>query len=206
MQNTEQTDLAARLLNDDEHVLEDLLRSFGPKIMAIMKQRYLGVLCEADIEDVLSIGLFRLWSTRERFDSTRGSLEVWFFRIVENGARDVLRLGWQKARQMERHNDFDSQPEIGQHINGRSKQLKMELPSDVPQPTQLTMDLRDIIEQLPQAQRHIITADAMAKDTVASSDWLSEELSMKPSTIRVYRKRAMDQIRKQLKERGHDFI
>ena len=79
MLNTEQTDLAKRLLNDDERALEDLLCAFGPYIMALMKQRYWGVLCEQDLEDIISIGLFRLWTARERFDSTRGSIQVWFF-------------------------------------------------------------------------------------------------------------------------------
>ncbi len=201
MQNTEQTDLATRLLNDDEHALGDLLRSYGPKIMVFMKQRYSGILCEADLEDVISIGLFRLWTTRERFDASRGSLQVWFFRIVENTARDVLRLGWQKARQMEQPSDFAVQPDTTPPINGHSKNVTTATSA----PTQLTMDLRDIIEQLPDVQRHIVQADSISKDDVASSDWLAEELSMKPSTIRVYRKRAMDRIRRELKERGHDF-
>lgn len=201
MQNTEQMDLATRLLNDDEHALEDLLRTSGPKIMGLMKQRYLGILCESDLEDVISIGLYRLWTTRERFDASRGSLQVWFFRIVENTARDVLRLGWQKARQMEQPSNFAIQPNITPPINGHTKNIT----TGTSAPTQLTMDLRDIIEQLPDVQRHIVQADSMSKDDVASSDWLAEELSMKPSTIRVYRKRAMDRIRKELKERGHEF-
>jgi len=197
MQNTDQMDLATRLLNDDEHALEDLLHTYGPKIIIVLKQRYSGVLCEADLEDVISVGLFRLWTTRERFDASRGSLQVWFFRIVENAARDVLRLGWQKARQMEQPSDFLIQPDITPPINGHAKNLT--------HPTQLTMDLRDIIEQLPDVQRQIVQADSMSKDDVASSDWLAQELSMKPSTVRVYRKRAMNRIRKELKERGHEL-
>ena len=204
MLNTEQTDLAERLLNDDERALEDLLRTFGPNIMALMKQRYWGVLCEQDLEDIISIGLFRLWTARKRFDSTRGSIQVWFFRIVENAVRDVLRLGWQKARQLELQNDLQLQHAVTEPVNGCSKHITTESQHARSPPTRLTLDLKEIIDQLPEAQRQIITADSIARDDVASSVWLAEELSMNPSTIRVYRKRAMDRIRKRLRERGHD--
>ncbi len=204
MLNTEQMDIATRLLNDDESALEELLRTFGPNIMALMKQRYWGVLGEADIEDILSIALFRLWTARRRFDSSRGSIQVWFFRIVENAARDVLRLGWQKARQLETQDDFELLQSTASTINGRSKNIARRSSSGSSQPTQLTLDLREIVEHLPEVQRTIITADSIARDDVANSHWLAAELSMKPATVRVYRKRAMDRVRKELKERGHD--
>lgn len=200
MQITEQTELADGLLNDDESVLEGILRLSGPSVMAVMKRRYYGVLNEADLEDIMSIGLFRLWTARQRFDPLRGSVQVWFFRIVENVARDVLRLGWQKARQMEVFDEFGTMPS---KCNGYGGHVDRQIPRSC-SATKLEADLREIIGALPEAQRHIITADAMAKDDVASSEWLSEELGMPKSTVRVYRKRAMDRIRKELKQRGHD--
>jgi hypothetical protein len=73
------------------------------------------------LDDVLAVGLFRFRIARERFDAATGSLRVQFLRIADNAARDVLRLGWQKARQLEsdvdpdaiaseldRHRDFDT--------------------------------------------------------------------------------------------------
>lgn len=200
MQITEQTELADGLLNDDESVLEGILRLSGPSVMAVMKRRYYGVLNEADLEDIMSIGLFRLWTARQRFDPLRGSVQVWFFRIVENVARDVLRLGWQKARQMEVFDEFGAMPS---KCNGHSTHVDSPIPRSSAA-TRLEADLKEIIDALPKAQRHIITADAMARDDVASSEWLSEELGMPKSTVRVYRKRAMDRIRKELKQRGHD--
>ena len=125
---------------------------------------------------------------------------------MENAARDVLRLGWQKARQMELQNDFQVQHTVTQPVKGHSKHLNPESYHDRSPPTRLTLDLKEIIDQLPDAQRKIITADSIARDDVASSGWLAEELSMSPSTIRVYRKRAMDRIRKALRERGHDSL
>ncbi|MEO1981192.1 MAG: hypothetical protein ABGZ24_11795, partial [Fuerstiella sp.] len=64
MQTTEQTDLAQRLLDNDEQALDDVLRQFGPMVLVVLTRRYQSVLRETDIEDVISIGLFRLWTNR----------------------------------------------------------------------------------------------------------------------------------------------
>ena len=101
MPSTQQPDLSERLLADDEQVLEDVLRTFGPPIRAVLCRKYRGVLSGEDIEDVLAIGLFRFWVNRRRFDERKGTLRVWFFRIVDNAARDVLKHGWHKARRLE---------------------------------------------------------------------------------------------------------
>ena len=201
MQDTELSDLSARLLNEDEHVLEDILHAFGPGIMTLMKRRYRGVLCEADLEDVLSIGLFRLWTARDRFDDRRGSIQVWFFRIVENTARDVLKVGWQKARQLETNTPYENVSAAA--VNGSVQAAARDCSASQPEQSRLHCDLRDIIADLPEAQRFIITADSLARDDVAASDWLAQELGSNASTVRVYRKRALERIRKELKKRGH---
>jgi RNA polymerase sigma factor (sigma-70 family) len=204
MQTTEQADLAQRLLDDDEQVLEDILRAFGPLILVVMGRRYAQVLKEPDIEDVLSIGLYRLWVNRQRFDRNKASLKVWLFRIVENAARDVLRHGWQKARQLEVCSDSALTGVADPQSNGRGQpELPDSHSSKAKELTQEQMDLREIISELPAQQRHIILADAATRDGVASSQWLAEELSLSESSVRVYRKRAMDRIRSELEARGH---
>lgn len=193
---TEQIDLAQRLLQDDEQVLEDVLRMFGPSILAVLGQRYRHVLREQDIEDVLSIGLFRMWTNRNRFDRRKASLKVWLFRIVENAARDVLRHGWHKARSMEVTGELA--------LLGASAPQKTNQETTPAEPTALQMELREIVAGLSEVQRFIVMADAAAKDTTACSRTLGEELGMPAATVRVYRKRAMDRIRKELRERGHE--
>ena len=72
MQKTEQEALADRLPTHDEQALEEILRACGPAVMGVLKRRYVGVLGEADIEDAISVGLYRLWKTE--IDSIRSNV------------------------------------------------------------------------------------------------------------------------------------
>ena len=195
MPSTEQADLAQRLLDDDEQVLDDILRTYGPSLLAMLGSRYQGVMCQADLEDVLSIGLFRLWKSRHRFDRDKSSLKVWFFRILESATRDVLRLGWQKARSLEVGSEFQLSHAIDHRNNGHARPAT---------PSEVQLQLREIVAELPETQRRIIIADAAARDETASSRLLATELGISDSTVRVYRKRAMDRIRDELRQRGYE--
>ncbi|MEQ9407353.1 MAG: sigma-70 family RNA polymerase sigma factor [Fuerstiella sp.] len=209
MQTTEQADLAQRLLDGDEQVLDEVLRAWGPVILVVLTRRYQHVLRETDIEDVVSIGLFRLWKNRARFDHRKASLRVWFFRIVENAARDVLRYGWHKARELEVSSDALLTGAADPSTNGRHRHQRTELDetgcAEQPaSPTGVQLDLREIVAELPERQRFILMADAATKEGTASSQLLSVEMNIPASTVRVYRKRAMDRIRTELAKRGHD--
>lgn len=209
MQTTEQADMAQRLLDNDEQVLDDVLRAYGPMLLIVLTRRYQNVLREPDIEDVVSIGLYRLWKNRSRFDRRKASLKVWFFRITENAARDVLRHGWHKARQLEVNSDAAltgaADPSGHGHVPDAASQNPTEVEFDDRQtPTNLQLDLREIVAELPAKQRFIVTADAATRDGTASSQILGAELGIPDSTVRVYRKRAMDRIKRELAKRGHD--
>lgn len=199
---TEQADLTQRLLDDDEPVLTEILRLYGPALLAVMSQRYYNVVRETDIEDAISIGLYRLWKSRSRFDQTKASLKVWFFRIVENAIRDVLRHGWHKARSLEVSTEAAL---LGTVANDSTPNtVSSECDSQHNSPSNLQLDLREIVAALPDTQRRIITADAATQDGTACSRTLGCELNLPPATIRVYRKRALDRIRRELSQRGHD--
>jgi DNA-directed RNA polymerase specialized sigma24 family protein len=96
-----QPDIGQRLISGDETALEAALRAHGPPVKALLRRKFFGPLTDADFEDVLAVALFRMWQYRARYDSSRASLRVWFYRIAEKVTRDVLRHGWQKVRQLE---------------------------------------------------------------------------------------------------------
>ena len=96
-----ESEILARLLQDDESAIQDLVRAYGPAICSALGQKYKACQSLEDLEDVLAIALFRLWRNRHRFDSTKASLRTWFFCIAENVIKDVLRSGWHKARSRE---------------------------------------------------------------------------------------------------------
>ncbi len=189
-------ELGARLQCGDERALECVLREMGPPIAGVLCHKFERVLSRDDIDDVLAIALFRLWQTRDSFDSNKGSLRVWFFRIAENAARDVLKVGWHKARRLE----VDvSQMQIASTAadNGSTR-------ANTAQPFNGTMKqtIREIINRLPIAQQRIISADIHCRDDVASSEWLAEELGIAQGSVRVYRKRALARIRDELERQG----
>lgn len=197
----EDVDIVRRLAADDAEGLAELLRRCGAQVLALLRQRFRGVLREEDLEDVLSIGLYRLWKHWRRYDNARASLRVWYFRICENAARDVLRLGWQRARSRE---VIDIDLIAGCNSTARGTGPPDELPDEqAAMQTQLQVDLKEVLNDLPDVQRTILLADAAARDDVACSQRLGDELGIPAATVRVYRKRALDKLRRALTDRGH---
>ncbi|MEZ6032288.1 MAG: sigma-70 family RNA polymerase sigma factor [Planctomycetaceae bacterium] len=197
---TDDADLARKLLKNDQSCLEDILRLYGQGIMGLLRRQFREVLREEDFEDVLSIGLFRLWLNRDRFQPDRASLRVWLYRICENVARDVLRMGWQKTRAREVNSNSS--------LMGCEQVMSLQHDADgdmVAEPPLAAVhhDLNEVLREIPEVQRAILLADAAARDGVACSQRLSDELGIPPSTVRVYRKRALERVRRELTARGH---
>ena len=131
----------------------------------------------------------------------QASLRVWFFRIAENLARDVLKHGWHKARQLELSIEPTRLAEVidrrrpngesGTDVDGD------ELPT-LRVPPEL---LRELLARLPENQRRIVLADADSRDGLVASHDLASELGIPPSTVRVYRRRALERLRREIEER-----
>lgn len=190
-------DLGAQLRTGNEEVLEVILRAHGPPILALLRQRFVGSLTAADFEDVLAAALFRMWQHRERFDAARASLRVWFFRIAENLARDVLKHGWHKARQLEQSTEPMQLAEAVDHRRShRDLEDERSFASGIP-----SDQLRELLAQLPENQRRIVLADADSRDGIVASHELATELGIPASTVRVYRRRALERLRREIEER-----
>ena len=194
-------DLGAQLRAGDEAVLEVILRTHGPPIVALLKQRFIGRLTAIDFEDVLAAALFRIWQHRLRFYTTLASLRVWFFRVAENIARDVLKHGWHKARQLE--SNFEPAL-LAAAVDHRSIKDDSHVDSDNCSGSTLRIpleQLRELLARLPEQQRRIVLADADSPDGVVSSQHLANELGIPPSTVRVYRRRALERLRRDIENR-----
>ena len=200
MSLTQQPDLGERLRAAEEQTLAEILQLYGPLVIAVLRTRFHGVLGSADIDDIVSIALFRLWQARETYDGGKSSIRVWFLRIAENTARDVLKFGWHKARRKEVSTE---PPRLAEYADPR-KNGHVEAADNglLDQPEQ--SDLKEILAELPEAQRRIVLADAHSRDRVASSEFLAAELEIPAQSVPVYRKRALDKIRKELRRRGYD--
>jgi RNA polymerase sigma factor (sigma-70 family) len=190
--------LAARLSNGDETVLEEITRAYAPAVRALLGKKYRGLQNAEDLEDVLAIALFRLWQGRRHYQPEKSSLPVWFFRIAENVVRDVLRSGWHRARQREVVPEdlgpWDAQPSIESHAADHLAD---------PRARRRLEDVREVLAGLPEVQQRIIWADVFSPDDVADSATLARELNLSAGAVRVYRKRALDAIRSEMRRRGH---
>lgn len=184
-----------RLREGDETVLPEVLMAYGPRVTAVVRQRY-PVLDAADVDDVLAVAVFRLWEGRRRLQLAGGRLPTLLCRIALRVASNLCRFGWQKARRLEVPIDglHDAEP--------AARESQTDSPSALLRQT--TEDLQRIIEGLPDAYRQIVLADIAARDRVASSDYLAGELDVSPGTIRVYRARAYASIRAEMQKLGYE--
>jgi RNA polymerase sigma factor (sigma-70 family) len=176
--------------------LAELLRHAGPQVKGALLNRFAPTLKLEDVEDVFSIALHRVWKHRARFDAQKSSLKTWFYCIAQRAALDFLKLGWQKARQLEVE---WTEPPASQSPASPDEESAENSPTIGPNGMQQA--LQTAMAQLSDVQRQIIWADALgAKQGGISSEQLGSELGIPAGTVRVYRKRAMERLRQILRE------
>ncbi len=212
--STSQPDIGQRLISGDETAIEAALRAHGPPVKALLRRKFFGPLTDTDFEDILAVALFRMWQYRTRYDPSRATLRVWFFRIAENVTKDVQRHGWQKARQLEvsfeplalsaviDHRTLEAGSIDGSSDDGSTGQLATPAENKVPGALPIVEHLMEVLKLLPDAQRRILLADAESADGKVVSQDLASELGISASTIRVYRRRALEKVRSELDRRG----
>lgn len=197
--------LAMALLDDEESVLEEILRRFGPDILEVLHGRFakrLGALRYEDIEDVVSVALDRLWKGRAKYDDSKQSIRAWFYCIAENVALDVLKHGWYKARRLEENLGQDLLEEKATTVEPKSAVASRDGNKKM---AKEAGDLQTVLKKLPDVQRAIVMADAACRDGNASNEYLADELGIPAANVRVYRGRAYTTIRKEMRKLGHDI-
>ncbi len=168
-----------------------ILTDHAPSVGAWLRSRY-SILTAEDVEDIVIIAMIRLWKGRARFDATRASLRTYFARIADNVARCLISSGWAKTRQLE----------VPLDVQECAATSNEDCRDETPQDASLIQRLGQALDQLPEAYRTILLADACAPGRVASAEFLSQELQIPAGTVRVYRHRAVTTIRRLLTEAG----
>ena len=203
---SDDVDLALRLMDDEQSALAEILRWYGPAVAAGLRGKY-ETLTYEDVEDVLSIAISRLWDARHVYDENRSTLRTYFYGIADNAARDVFEFGWHRARRLEVDyggaQELDAVAPTSVSANDRQNGSPSECKKRSQKAERGLGDLKQIVEGLPEKQRHIIQADACTKDEVADAGRLADELGIAATSVRVYRMRAMETIRRRMRERGH---
>ena len=195
--------IALKVFDGEESALADMLVHYGPRIERGLLKKYPGLLSLEDIEEIISDALRRFWSARDRYDDRKGSIRWLLYIIACRRARDVLRLGWRRAKLVEV--DVEKEFLESQYVDDRHVGASISVdPPASEQANQRQQSVRDVLAELPDIQRQILEHDALAEEEVDSTE-LGRRLGGIPGgTIRVYRSRARDAFRKGMKKRGHD--
>lgn len=178
----------------DERALEAMLKEHGGVVKGTLMQRYSTVFAGADVDDVMAIAVERVWRNRDKFDSAKGGLKAWFFRIADNVARDVLRVGWFKARRLEVAVEQGALDGLAARESFPAETAEEPAGKD----SSLRTLLLELLAELPEAQRRILWADALSSSGPVPTVDLARELKLSRGTVRVYRTKALAWLRKSL--------
>lgn len=179
-------ELSRRLSADEEDVLADVLSLLGARTQHALRSRFHSVLNEADIEDVLSMALFKLWRERHRFDPARSRLDAWFYLLARNLAIDLLR---RKSRSLEFNAmplpaaSLASQPGESSSIESAARRA-------------LKSDLQLALLKLSEDDQRILLSDKSSRE-------LSSELGISEASVRVRRFRLLKRLKLMLQEMEH---
>jgi len=196
-------ELACRLLDDDESALGRIIAQFGGSTMRFLVAKYQDFTAQ-DAEDILSIAIHKLWENRQQYDESHGSLRTYLFKIADNTAKDVYKVGWQKAKRLPVDFGIDNDVNLISEVPPPNETKRKRKDREKKEKREIE-DLNAVIDELPDKQRRIIRSDAHAKDRVSDSSKLADELGIPIGTVRVYRSRAWNSIRNKMKQLGYEL-
>ena len=192
-----QDDVAMRLREEDESVLQTILQAYAPSLIKALHAKYAQRLTLEDVEELVSDAIRILWTDREKYDDKKGSVWTLLYRIADCDAQDLIAKGWQRVRQREATgiDEILAQRPACRIPGGSTKPDK--------QRQRLLRDVSEVVAALPDTQQHILMAKAMAPDGEITAGKLADELGVPEATVRVYLKRAKETVKSELAKRGH---
>jgi RNA polymerase sigma factor (sigma-70 family) len=191
--DTDDEDLAARMLCGDKEALREVLREHLGPVKDVMKGTYAKTVHQLLIDEAISFAVAKMWRTAGSYDKARGTLGAWLYIMAQSRLRDILK---REKRQRVRYPLMD--PEYDRAIECPSDG------SDEPEnkeEAQELQDLRYVVEnKLKGHQKAIILADLAAGGS-ANAGSLAEILGTSKESIYVSRNKAHENIRKEMKQR-----
>jgi RNA polymerase sigma factor (sigma-70 family) len=176
-------ELVRRLVDGDESALIDVLRILGPRIDQKLRAKFRRHLNEFDREDILAHAIMKLWENRATLDPNRG-LFGYLVTVANHRALDLLHNTQQRIKALE--------VELDSSLESRGTLDEIPLSDEK---ARTLADLEECLNLLPEKARRILIADATSPNGIASSKLLASELGVAESSIRVYRKRALERLR-----------
>jgi len=189
----DERDLIARLRRGDQDALDAILRRWGGRVRRALFLRFGDLLNEQDLEDVMSVGLFRVWETRADFDPGKAKLETWFYILSRNAAVELLRT---RSRQIAPAQVRDLETVPGDAA------AEVE-PGTASEPSPPVAALaRAVAEALTPRERRVVEAFVAADGNGPWAAAVADELGLAPQHVRVIRLRAFEKLRRAMAEKG----
>ena len=163
-----------RLRSGDSSVMGEIYDSYGATLYAIVLKI---VRSEILAEDLLQETFVRVWTQRERYDSSKGTFFTWMLNIARNLSIDTIRSSTYKMNLDNRTVDDIVGVEEPESADGI-----------VPE----TMDLRDLVRTLAPEQQQII--DLMYFKGYTQSE-IAEEYGIPLGTVKSRVRLAMQNLR-----------
>ena len=194
-----QDEVAIRLWEGDQTVSEVIVDKYAPSIIKSLGYKY-SSFTDEDLEDVVCEAIRRLWEKRDEYDESKGSVKSLLYVIANNVAKDKLKSGWQKLR---KKREFCTDVPLEEMAIVYPDEDEDEVSIDYD--SQFNVDFREIVKSLPETQKKIIWAYALAPEGEINATIIGKELGRPAVTIRVNHKRAKDKICAEMKKRGHSI-
>lgn len=190
-----ETRLVDQLKNGQDSALEQVIACLGPWILFKLRQKY-PILAEEDREDLLVDAVAALWDHRQDYDPSRARLSTFLWTIADNRAKDLLKLGWYRARLLEISLDAAERPDsangawLGVSTVQASNLEKQEVTGSRSPRLEF---LKTLLLNLSAADRRIMLKWAVHREGNWAQE-LADELRISAGTIRVKRHRIAQQL------------
>jgi RNA polymerase sigma factor (sigma-70 family) len=139
----------------------------------------------SEAEDIAQEALVKALRNLDRFDSERGSMEAWLWRIVVNTARDAQRRAWTRAS-------------LADRLSGTASLNSAE---DVAIERLSAAELLSNVRRLPPRDRELI---ALRFGADLDTAHVGEAVGLSAESARRAIGRALDRLRVLIKETDHD--
>jgi RNA polymerase sigma factor (sigma-70 family) len=175
-------ELSRRLREDDSTVLQEILTHLASRTGRALKLRFQATVADADVEDALSIALFRLWQRRKAFDPGRSNLASWFYLLARNASVDLLRQKGRREQPMADVLDSFSAPFEPHESSTYASAGEL---------SGLRRNLSEALAQLSESDRQLLLSDRPAAE-------LAAELGITSTLVRVRKLRLRQKLRRML--------
>lgn len=186
----DETALVARLRAGDEQAFEDLVRTFGSRLLSVARRF---VRNDEDAQDIVQSAYLSAFRALEQFEGNC-QLSTWLHRIVVNTA--LMKLRSRKRKPEESIEDLlPTFQEDGHHVEQFSD---WSAPADVLlERRQTRVTVRACIERLPDNYRAVLLLRDIEE---RSTQEVAEALSMTPTAVKVRLHRARQALSTLLRE------